>query len=91
MEIDSDGPVGFRRLIVQSDPGSGYALPREILVEFSPLDSGGRFFPVGRFTMGQDGLMDTGVMGARNARRIRITIISAWSEGPVSIRRVVLQ
>ena len=41
--------------------------------------------------MGPDGILDTGVLQPRNARRLRLVIIDYWSDGVAAIATVTAQ
>ncbi len=76
------------RVVVTAPTEGGYSLPREILIEISPFASGDRYFSLGRFQVGFDGILDTGRVASRNARWLRLTVLNAWSEGPLAIDAV---
>ncbi len=87
-EFPGEQASAVSRVVVTAPAEGGYSLPREIFIEMSPFASGGRYFALGRFQVGFDGVLDTGRVASRNARRLRLTILNAWSEGPLAIDAV---
>ncbi|MBI6630810.1 hypothetical protein [Pontibaca salina] len=87
-DIPGEGVSVISRVLITAPSGGDYSLPHEIFVEVSPFPGGGRYFALGRFQMGFDGVLDTGRVASRNARRLRLTVLNAWSDGPVAIEEV---
>jgi hypothetical protein len=82
------GPGTMSRVAMTAPVTEEHTLPREVLVEVSPTEDGARWFFVGRYEMGPDGVLDTGPAQRRRARMVRLTVVSAWQPGPVGIGRV---
>ncbi|MBK0328407.1 hypothetical protein I5535_14045 [Rhodobacteraceae bacterium F11138] len=87
-EIPGESASPVSRVRATTPTEGGFSVPREIFIEVSPFVNGGRFFALGRFQMGFDGILDTGRIAPRNARRLRLTVLNAWSEGPLAIDEV---
>lgn len=85
-EPEGTRPIG--RVRITSPTDQGYALPKSILVQIAPNADSGRYLPLYRGQMGPDGLFDTGPMSARNAQRLRLIVLDAWSDGPIAIDTV---
>lgn len=83
-----DGRDRMSRVVVTTPLSDAHILPRTILIEVSAEAEGDRWSFVGRYEMGPDGLLDTGPIAERRARRIRLTVVGAWGTGPVAIGRV---
>jgi hypothetical protein len=78
------------RLVLSAPQDDTYAIPRFLLVEVMADETAGRWTFVGRFEMGPDGTLDTGLMAARRAQLIRITVVDSWASGPVGIASVTV-
>lgn len=83
------GVATLRRLRVVSPTDTGHALPKTILVQYSLDASGQSFREWTRGEMAPDGIFDTGVMAPRNMRRVAITILDSWADGPVALDSVI--
>lgn len=88
--VTAEGDIALSRVLVQSNPDAGYALPRGIRVEISTAgpDDVGRDFLKGE--MATDGTFD-GRRSSSRARWVFVTIDSAWSDGPIAIDEIVLE
>ena len=85
-EPDERRPVS--RLRMQA-PGDGtYAVPKNILIQASVEAGGAGFRTIARRQVGPDGAFDTGQIAPRLAKRLRIIVLDAWSDGPIAIERV---
>lgn len=63
----------------------GQAMPRRLLIQVNARSEGGRWRTFWSGEMPPDGVLDTGARLATSARRLRITIASAWSSGPLRL------
>lgn len=89
LDIRGEEAMTIRRILMTSDSSAGYALPRDVAVEVTSSAAPPykwRIFWLGEMTDG--GLLDTGERGTTLARRVRLTIRSAWGQGPVGIESV---
>ncbi|HAE46041.1 MAG: hypothetical protein CMO30_21460 [Tistrella sp.] len=82
--------AAVQRLRITAPTTAGYALPRTIIVQYSLDAEGRRFREWTRGQMAPDGLFDTGQMAPRNMRWVALTILDAWSTGPVVIDEVIV-
>lgn len=89
LRVAKGGVAAVRRLRLTSPAGGEYALPKAILVQYSLDGSGQNFREWTRGQMAPDGVFDTGEMAARNMRRIAITILDTWSNGPVALDQAI--
>lgn len=90
--VETETPVTVSRVRMESTESMGAALPRRIVIEVDSAAPGRehwRMFWSG--DMAPDGLLDTGARAPTVARRIRITISSAWTPGPVRLDRVIFE
>lgn len=79
----------LKRVVLRSEAGTAHALPKSVHIAVDSTREGpGRWRTFWRGEMARDGLLDTGLLGGTRARRVRITIRSAWDTGPVRIDRV---
>lgn len=81
--------VGFEniqsvtRFTLTSDVSGGYALPKEIIVNWSTDESGARYREWFRGEVGPDGIFDTGNLAPRNLRRLQVIILNTWGSGEI--------
>jgi hypothetical protein len=87
--IQGEKAAALRHMVMESDPDAGGALPKSVRIDVDSAQIGpGRWRLFWSGDMGRDGVLDTGRLGGTLARRIRITILSAWSPGPVRIDKI---
>lgn len=84
-----NGVSTIRQLQLISPASDEYATPKTILVQYSVDSEGLSFREWMRGQMAPDGVFDSGMLAPRNMRRIAITILDTWSDGPVAIDQVV--
>ena len=89
--LNDQNPVAVRRLRMIAPPDGEHTVPKAIVVELDAGTGGDRFRFWTRGEMRPDGVFDTGPLAGRNARWIRVTIQSAWSEGTIAVDRVVVE
>src|SRR5690606_13220781 len=87
--VAGGGVSTLRRLRVISPTDTEHALPKTILVQYSLDGSGQSFREWTRGAMAPDGIFDTGAMAPRNMRRVAITILDSWADGPVALDSVI--
>jgi hypothetical protein len=89
LALDSDRALPVKQVLITSAPTKAQAAPQGVRIE---VDSSQGDRPRWRnFWGGQmrrDGVLDTGPRSGTFARRIRITVTSAWGGGPVRIDKV---
>lgn len=89
LQIDNDAAQSVRQVIMQTASVEGQSVPQGVRIE---VDSSRGDRPRWRHFWGgqmrRDGVLDTGPRSATFARRIRITITSAWGPGPVRIDQI---
>lgn len=89
LQLDSDRALPMKQVLMQSVPAEGQTAPQGIRIE---VDSSQGDRPRWRSFWGgqmrRDGVLDTGQRSATFARRIRVTVTSAWGSGPVRIDRL---
>jgi hypothetical protein len=88
IEFVIEGAAALSQMILISAPDQGEAIPRRILIQVNASEDGGRWRTFWSGDMPPDGLLDTGKRLPTSARRIRITISSAWASGPVRLDSV---
>ncbi|MEM9013357.1 MAG: hypothetical protein AAGE18_19220 [Pseudomonadota bacterium] len=87
--FEGEEAVTLTRVLMESAAEQGQAVPQTVLIQ---VDSSRR--PPYRWRrfwsgdMGRDGVLDTGARAATQARRMRITIRSAWTAGPIRLDRI---
>ena len=91
LQLTGSDPTAISRLRIISPNESGYAVPKQITVHFDPSTNGGRFRYWTQGQMRPDGVFDTGLLAGRNARWVKISISSAWSEGPIALEKLILR
>ncbi|MEN9060856.1 hypothetical protein [Ponticoccus litoralis] len=69
----------------------GQAVPRRVLIQVNASPEGGRWRTFWSGEMPLDGVLDTGPRLGTSARRLRITIASAWTAGPVRLDSVTVK
>lgn len=82
--------ASLRRVQLLAPADGGHAMPKRILVQYSTEAQGHSFREWFRGEMARDGIFDTGAMPPRNMRRIQITLLDTWSDGPVALDRVIV-
>ena len=91
-EIAGREAVSLGRVRLISDPEAaleaGQSLPKDVRVEVSSSGGSGGWRPFRSGTGGPDGVTDLS-RAPTLARRIVITVTSAWSDGPMRIDAVV--
>lgn len=85
---DGADAVPLSQVIIEAPPGAGFAVPRDLMIEFSARDDGQSMRIFDRGQMGLEGEFVSDRRAPRNARWLRIRILSAWDPGPVAIGRV---
>jgi len=91
IELTLTNATSLSQLTLRSSPEGGEAMPRRVLVQVNSKSEGGRWRTFWSGEMPPNGLLDTGQRLATSARRIRVTISSAWSQGLVRIDRVIVK
>ncbi|MEL6574221.1 MAG: hypothetical protein AAFQ64_21465 [Pseudomonadota bacterium] len=91
LRVDGEDAVELSRFALRSTPGSGYAVPRRLLISTDQGVDGTRLQTWFRGEMSPDGQFDTGPRAPRNIRWIRVQILSAWDDGPIEISAVSAQ
>lgn len=82
---DGSAAVPLSQVTINAPPGTGFAVPRDIMIEFSARDDGRSMRIFDRGQMGLDGQFVSDRQAPRNARWLRVRILSAWDQGPVAI------
>lgn len=85
---DGSTAVPLSQVMIDVPPGTGFAVPQDILIEFSAREDGKSMRIFHRGQMGLDGRFISDRQAPRNARWLRVRILSAWDPGPVAIGRV---
>jgi len=85
---DGTAAVPLRQIIVEAPAGSGYATPREIIIEFSARPDQLSMRTFRRAQMGLDGRYESEPQAPQNARWLQITVLNGWDTGPVALSRV---
>lgn len=85
-ETDTNPSISRFRIVSPKDPR--YAMPKNVLIEVSTDETGENFKPYLRYTLGPDGVLDTGSFAKRYVRRFRVIVLDAWNDGPIAIDRV---
>lgn len=88
IELVLEDAAALAQLELLSKAASGQAVPRRVLIQVNASSEGGRWRTFWSGEMPPDGVLDTGARLATSARRLRITISSAWSPGPVRLDSV---
>jgi hypothetical protein len=86
---DGTAAAPLSQVVVEAPAGSGYATPREIIIEFSARADRLSMRSFRRAQMGLDGRYVSSPKAPQNARWLRITVLSAWDTGPVALSRVM--
>lgn len=93
-EVEGDESVPLVRVRLLADAeaarAEGHALPRDVRVEVDSSPGGGRWRPFRTGTGGPDGVTDLR-RAPTLARRVAVTVTSAWSDGPVRVDGVAFE
>ena len=79
-------PLG--QVVIEAPAGAGFAMPRDLLLEFSAREDGLSMRTFARGQMGLDGLYASARQAPQNARWLRVRVLNAWDPGPVALGRV---
>lgn len=85
---DGSAAVPLSQVMIDVPPGTGFAVPQDVLIEFSAREDGQSMRIFARGEMGLDGRFISDRLAPRNARWLRVRILNAWDPGPVAIGRV---
>lgn len=80
--------VPLSQVLVTSPVGTGYAIPRNILIRFSALPDGRSMKTHFRGQMGLDGALQSRPTAPQNARVLEVHVFSVWGAGPVTIGQI---
>lgn len=86
--VEGEAAASLSRVQVSADPGAGYALPRNLVIEVDSTPGGTRPRLFWSGQMAPDGLADSGPRTGTAARWIILTVRDAWAPGPVGIGQV---
>jgi hypothetical protein len=85
---DGTAAVPLSEVRLSAPVDAGFEIPASVRVDFSASEDGSSMRAFDRGMMGLDGTLVIGPLQARNARWLRVTIISASGPGPVALARV---
>ncbi|PHO05309.1 hypothetical protein CSC82_03775 [Rhodobacteraceae bacterium 4F10] len=88
LEVAKEEKATLSRVVLNSKPESGQAVPRRVIIFASPDVEGANWRTFWSGEMSRDGVLDTGPRAQTWARRVKIVIASVWSEGPINLDRV---
>jgi hypothetical protein len=80
--------VPLSQVMIDAPAGTGFATPRDVLIEFSAREDRLSMRDFSRGQMGLDGSYVSPRQAPTNARWLQIRILSAWDTGPVAIGQV---
>lgn len=80
-----------RRLRMIAPADGAYAVPKSISILIDAGEGGDNFRFWTQGEMRPDGVFDTGPLGGRNARWIKVVIGSAWGVGPLALDRILVE